>query len=116
MGKIAVKVLLLPVLYGILLSYTDILPLEDITFSMFDGFGAKCTNVATMLSFGFPDKTIPDGFGIPFSYYQKFMEHNNFFEELEAILNDPDFQNDRDIRDDMLKDFRKKVKKADMVC
>ena len=96
------------------LSYTDILPLEDITFSMFDGFGAKCTNVATMLSFGFPDKTIPDGFGIPFSYYQKFMEHNNFFEELEAILNDPDFQNDRDIRDDMLKDFRKKVKKADM--
>lgn len=96
------------------LSYTDILPLEEITFSMFDGFGAKSTNIATMLSFGFPENTIPDGFAVPFSYYQKFMEHNNFFEEIRAILEDPNFQSDRDVRDDMLKDFRKKVKKADM--
>lgn len=96
------------------LSYTDILPLDEITFSMFDGFGAKCSNVATMLSFGFPDKTIPDGFGVPFSYYQKFMEHNNFFDEIRSILSDPDFQSDRDVRDDMLSDFRKKVKNADM--
>lgn len=96
------------------LSYTDILPLEEITFSMFDGYGAKCTNIATMLSFGFPDKTIPDGFGVPFSYYQKFMEYNNFFEEVKGMIENPDFKTDRDVRDQMLKDFRKKVKKADM--
>lgn len=96
------------------LSYTDILPLEDISFSMFDGYGAKCTNIATMLSFGFPDKTIPDGFGVPFSYYQKFMEHNNFFEEVRVMIGNSNFQSDRDVRDEMLKDFRKKVKKADM--
>ncbi len=96
------------------LSYTEILPLSQITFSMSDGFGAKCANVATMLSFGFPDNTIPDGFGVPFSFYQKFMEHNNFFEEAKAILEDPDFKSDRDARDKMLKDFRKKIEKADM--
>lgn len=96
------------------LSYTEILALDKITFSMSDGFGAKCTNVATMLPFGFPDKTIPDGFGVPFSFYQKFMEHNNFFEEIKSIMDDPDFKTDRDVRDEMLKDFRKKVKKADM--
>lgn len=96
------------------LSYTDILPLSEIDFSMFDGFGAKSTNIATMLSFGFPDKTIPDGFAVPFSFYQKFMEHNNFFEEIEDILEDPDFKTDRDIRDERLKDFRKKIKDAEM--
>lgn len=96
------------------LSYTEILALDKITFSMFNGFGAKCTNVATMLSFGFPDKTIPDGFGVPFSFYQKFMEHNNFFQEIKSIMDDPDFKRNRDVRDEMLKKFRKKVKKADM--
>jgi len=96
------------------LSYTEILPLNKITFSMSDGFGAKSTNVATMLTFGFPDKTIPDGFGVPFSYYQKFMEYNNFFQDIKSILEDPDFRTDRDVRDQMLKDFRKKIKKADM--
>lgn len=96
------------------LSYTEILPLEEINFSMFDGFGAKCTNVATMRTFGFPDETIPDGFGIPFSFYQKFMEYNNFFEEIKDIMDNPAFKADRDVRDEMLKSFRKKIKKAEM--
>ena len=96
------------------LSYTKILPLDEITFSMFDGYGAKCTNVATMLTFGFPDNTIPDGFGVPFSFYQKFMEYNNFFEEIRIIMDNPDFISNRYVRDRKLKAFRKKIKRAEM--
>ncbi len=96
------------------LDYKAILPLDEITFSMYDGFGAKCANIATMRTFGFPEGTIPNGFGVPFYFYQEFMIYNNFFEEIEEIINNPDFQSDRLIRDEMLKEFRKKIKKADM--
>ncbi|MFT5725409.1 MAG: hypothetical protein ACI9JN_002534 [Bacteroidia bacterium] len=96
------------------LTYTKILPLSEIGFSMYDGFGAKCTNIATMTTFGFPDKTIPDGFGVPFYFYQEFMKYNNFFEEIKAIINNPDFKSDRNVRKDILKKFRKKIKDAKM--
>ena len=53
------------------LSITDIKPLDSIEFTMSSAFGAKCSNVATMRTFGFPEGTIPDGFGIPFYYYHE---------------------------------------------
>ena len=96
------------------LSYTDILPLDDIEFHMSDGFGAKCANMATMRTFGFPDGTIPDGFGVPFYFYQEFMEYNDFFTQAETMLADPDFQSDRDTRDQMLNDFRDQIRDAEM--
>lgn len=96
------------------LDYKEILPLDEVTFGMFDGFGAKCANIATMRTFGFPDDVIPDGYGIPFYFYQEFMKHNNFFEMAETMMNDADFQADRTVREEMLDDFRKEIKKADM--
>ena len=50
------------------LSITEIMPLDDIEFDMSTAFGAKCSNVATMRSFGLPEGTIRDGFGIPFTF------------------------------------------------
>lgn len=96
------------------LDYDKILPLDEITFSMFDGFGAKCANVATMRTFGFPDKTIPDGFGIPFYYYQKFMKENNLFAQARLMLSNPDFGTNRNLRAHLLEDFRKKIENAIM--
>ena len=96
------------------LDYQDILPLDEIEFNMFDGFGAKCTNVATMRDFGFPEGTIPNGFGIPFYYYQEFMKYNQFFDEIEEIMNQPNFTTDRNERSELLSDFRKKIRAADM--
>ncbi|MFK8009396.1 MAG: PEP/pyruvate-binding domain-containing protein, partial [Saprospiraceae bacterium] len=96
------------------LSFTEILPLDSITFNMATSFGAKCSNVATMRNFGFPDGTIPDGFGVPFYYYDEFMKFNNFYQEVEDMINDPIFISDLDTRIDMLKDFRKEIKDAPM--
>lgn len=94
------------------MEHNKILPLDDITFSMYDGFGAKCANVATMRTFGFPEGTIPDGFGIPFYYYQKFMRHNRLFEQARLMLSNPDFAKSRDLRDHLLADFRQKIEEA----
>ncbi len=96
------------------LNYTSILPLDEITFRMFDGYGAKCANVSTMRTFGFPDGTIPDGFGVPFYFYQEFIKYNHLFEEVEIMMNNSDFKSERAVRDEMLKDFRNKIKDSHM--
>ena len=96
------------------LTYTEILPLDDISFGMADGFGAKSTNVATMRTFGFPDETIPDGYAIPFYFYQEFMKYNGFFDEVETMLANPDFQSDLEVRIEMLEDLRSDIEDADM--
>lgn len=81
---------------------------------MIDGFGAKCANIATMRTFDFPDGTIPNGFGVPFYFYQEFMKYNGFFEQVRAMIDNEEFLFDRNLRNEMLKDFRKEIKKADM--
>ncbi len=96
------------------LGFKKILPLDDIRFDMSDAFGAKCANVATMRGFGFPENTIPDGFGVPFYFYREFMHHNGFFEELEEMLADEDFVNNIEIRIARLKAFRNEIEQADM--
>ena len=96
------------------LGFKEILPLDSIKFEMSTAFGAKCSNVATMRTFGFPDGTIPNGFGIPFYYYDEFMKFNNFYQKVEDMITDPDFISDLETRIDMLKDFRKEIKDAPM--
>jgi len=96
------------------LSQTSILPLDEIEFEMSASFGAKCANVATMRTFGFPEGTIPNGFGIPFYFYDEFMQFNNFYERVEEMLADPDFVNDLETRIDMLDDLRDDIRDADM--
>jgi hypothetical protein len=96
------------------LSYTSILPLEEIGFDMFDAYGAKCANVATMGSFGFPENTIPNGFGIPFYFYREFMEYNGLFEGIRELLEEEDFREDRETRNDLLGLLRETIRQASM--
>jgi hypothetical protein len=96
------------------LSITEIMPLDDIEFEMSTAFGAKCSNLATMRSFDLPVGTIPDGFGIPFYYYDQFMQFNNFYQEAQVMINNPTFQTDLNFRIDRLRDFRRAIKDAPM--
>ena len=96
------------------LSITQIMPLDNIGFEMSTAFGAKCSNLATMRSFDLPSGTIPDGFGIPFYYYDEFMQFNNFYEEAQVMINNPTFQTDINFRIDRLRDFRRAIKDAPM--
>ena len=96
------------------LSITEIMPLDAIGFEMSTAFGAKCSNVATMRSFDLPLGTIPDGFGIPFYYYDEFMQFNNFYQEAQVMIDNPTFQTDLNFRIDRLKDFRRAIKDAPM--
>ncbi len=96
------------------LSVTKILPLDDIKFTDSARFGVKTANMATLRIFGFPEGTVPNGFGIPFYFYDEFMKHNRFYEKIEALLNNQAFQSDYDTRVDELKKFRDEIKKGEM--
>ena len=88
------------------LSVTEITPLSEIGFDDWDAFGVKAANVAVLRTLGFPEGTIPDGFAIPFYFYDEFMKHNDFSTRIETMLADADFQENFDTQDEELKDLR----------
>lgn len=96
------------------LDIKNILPLAEITFDMYDAYGAKTSNLATMKTFDFIEGTLPDGFGIPFYFYQEFMKSNHLLDEMVLLLEDSSFINDRLIREIKLAEFRAKIKSAPM--
>ena len=95
------------------LAVTSITPLSNIDFDDWDSFGVKAANVAVLRTLGFPEGTVPDGFAVPFYFYDEFMKHNNLYDYIEEMLADTDFQTDYDTKADKLKKLRKKIKKAD---
>ena len=95
------------------LTVTQITALGDIEFGDWTAFGVKAANVAVLGTLGFPAGTVPDGFAVPFYFYDEFMKHNGLYDDVEEMLADPDFQSDFDTQQDKLKKLRKKVKKGE---
>lgn len=96
------------------LNYKTYLPLEEISFHMNDGFGSKTTNIATMRTFGFSENAIPNGYGIPFYFYQEFMKYNGFFPKIEQLIQDPNFIADRAVRETKLAELQEEIRSASM--
>ena len=94
------------------LSVTGITALDEIGFDDWNAFGVKAANLAVLRTLGFPEGTVPDGFAVPFYFYDEFMKHNGFYDEIEELLADPDFQSDYDTQKSELKALRKKIKKG----
>ena len=97
------------------LSVTSITPLSELGFEDWDAFGVKAANLAVLrsLDFPYPPATVPDGFAVPFYFYDEFMKANGFYDDIRDMLADPDFQSDFDVQQDELKKLRKKIKKGD---
>ena len=91
---------------------TSITPLSDVDFGEWTAFGVKAANVAELGRLGFAAGTVPEGFAIPFSFYDEFMKANGFYDDVKEMLADPDFQTDFDVQDDMLDDLRDDIKDA----
>ena len=96
------------------LSVTKILPLDAIGFTDAPRFGVKTANIATLRTFGFPEETVPNGFGVPFYFYDAFMKHNDFYAAAKTLLKDSEFQNNYDAREAGLKKFREHIKAGEM--
>ncbi len=57
---------------------------------------------------------VPDGFAVPFYFYDEFMKHNGFYDRAAAMMADPNFQRDLQVREDSLDAFRKMLRKGDL--
>lgn len=96
------------------LTATEILPLKGIIFGQSASFGVKTTNLAALHTFEFPDGTVPDGYGIPFHFYDAFMKHNDFYARADEIIGDSKLKDDREALEGALKKFRKAIEKGEM--
>lgn len=90
-------------------------PLSEISFEHSSSFGVKTANVATLRTITMP-ANVPDGFGVPFYFYDEFMKFNGFYDELGRLLELPEFagQTDRDEQMKRLDEFRTKIKSGKM--
>ena len=120
------------------LSIKTIKPLSQIGFNDWKAFGVKAANVAVLRTLGFPTGTVPDGFAIPFYFYNTFMQdtalgqetvlgkgsgpdeekitltaEKKLHEAVTAMLAHSKFQTDFDIQDEMLDDLRDAIKDAE---
>ena len=100
------------------LTVTSITALDDISFSDWKAFGVKAANMATLRKLTLPygedwDWSMPDGFAVPFYFYDEFMKHNGFYDDIVEMLADAEFQSDFDTQEDELKKLRKKIKKGE---
>ena len=94
------------------LSVTSITALGEVSFEDWSAFGVKAANLAVLRTLGFPSGTVPDGFAIPFYFYDEFMKHNDFYTRIRAMLADTDFQTDFDVQERQLKSLRKAIEDA----
>ena len=61
---------------------------------------------------GFPRERIPNGFAIPFYFYDEFMKTHGFYDDVKNMLADEKFQADFEVQEDRLDDLRDDIKDA----
>ncbi|MEM7234837.1 MAG: PEP/pyruvate-binding domain-containing protein, partial [Planctomycetota bacterium] len=95
------------------LSVKAIRPLAEIGFADAKSFGVKTANLAELHKFKIKSATIPDGFGVPFSFYDEFMKYNGFDRLVESMLATPEFQKDRVRQQEDLSRLRRLIRGGD---
>lgn len=96
------------------LSVTAIRALDEIGFGDSVSVGVKAANVATLRRIGLPEAVVPDGFAIPFYFYDEFMKLNGLYGRAAAMRAVAGFSSDADVREEMLAEFRQSVMNAEM--
>lgn len=105
------------------LTVTDLRDIEEVTPDPPDGEPLRDAIKKAVLAFGgkaahysilarIPEVPIQKAFSIPVYYYDLFMKQNGFYEQIEALLADPQFNTDPAVRDKALKTLRDDMKSA----
>jgi hypothetical protein len=72
-------------------------------------YGSKSANLGEMMNVKIPGVIVPNGFTVPFYWYDKFMKDNGFDQTVDALLDDNDFVHNPRIRRQKLEEFRQKI-------
>lgn len=94
------------------LSVGTIRAFSAIGFDDAKSVGVKAANLATLRSFGFDAYRTPDGFAVPFAFYDEFMRHNGLYAKAREMMAEEKFGSSASEREHALGKFRKAVKKG----
>jgi hypothetical protein len=72
-------------------------------------YGAKAANLGEMMARRIKGVTIPDGFSIPYYWYDKFMRDNGFDKTIADLMEENDFVHNPRYRRQKLDEFRKAI-------
>jgi rifampicin phosphotransferase len=95
------------------LSETRLLSLAQQRKSSSVAFGGKSANLGEVMRAKLPGILVPDGFTIPFYYYDDFIRRNKIDDEIFALLNDQKFVHDPAYRREHLAVLRERIQKAE---
>ena len=77
-------------------------------------YGSKAANLGELIKAKIPNTIVPDGFAIPYHYYDKFMESNKFDLIISDFEFNDDFVHNPRYRRAKLEEFRAKLQKGEM--
>jgi hypothetical protein len=75
-------------------------------------YGAKAANQGEIISARVPGIVVPDGFSIPFYWYDEFMKLHGFDKRIEDLMEDLDFVHNPRYRREKLEQFRNDIQAA----
>ena len=96
------------------LTVTGYRDLDAVAFADAEAFGVKAANLAVLRTFGLTNVEVPDGYALPFYYYDEFMKHNGFYDDVDALLADTDFGANIATRDAELAKLRRRIENGAM--
>lgn len=94
------------------LSVTTIQPLSEVDFDAAASVGAKAANIAVLGRLGLDAGAVPDGFAIPFHFYDSFMRANGLHERVDELLQNELFLTDFDVQQSELSSLRDAIRDA----
>ncbi len=75
-------------------------------------YGSKSANLGEMIFKKIPGIIVPDGFTVPFYWYDKFMKDNGFDKVILDLMDENDFVHNPKVRRKKLDDFRAAIQKG----
>ena len=94
------------------LSETRLLGLAQQRAASSIAFGGKSANLGEVMHARLPGIVVPNGFTIPFYYYDEFIKRNNLDDAIFALLNDQKFVHDPAYRREHLTALREQIQHA----
>lgn len=91
------------------LKTTKLLGLREMRKKDSIAYGSKSANLGEMLNSRLVGVTVPDGFSIPYHWYDKFMKDNKLNEVIEELMDNNDFVHNPRIRRQKLDEFRQSI-------
>ena len=91
------------------LKTTALMPLRRMRAKDSIAYGSKAANLGQLILKGVPGVVIPDGFGIPYAAYARFMKDNGLDQVISDLMDNNDFVHNPRVRREKLEEFRKRI-------